>query len=1021
MRERLFSIIIMLLLLNGCTDERIVSLPISAEDYSITFIDLPDSIKSFEGVEWEIPLIVQVNTESGAVVPGVEVNFSVLSGDGEITARNAVTDDIGTVQAVFISIMKPGFNTANINAEALGFASTATIVLQGMTLPRSVILSPEYYRILTLPDQDGIIEIVATVTDSFGVGIPGIDLIASVEALGEDSEAFGFVTDPSPTDSSGLSRLTFHSMGGFGSIVIRCRIDTDESLTDVYGKVELQVDQLVSKVQELRLTANPSFLEPSVDSIAFSTLRVSARDEEYVGLPGLPLVFSSNVGLVEHETITDSNGSAEVIFSSNHEYGTALVTATVPGTGIRTQTEIIIQNPVPEPFTLEIFTDRKMIFADDGRTTANITAVLKDANSHPVPGQSLQFSATHGAVASPQTTDESGIARTVLTDTGIPSRNESGQPDSAVVTVLHPQTGSSDSAGVMISPFGLVDMIYLTAGVNQLIAGSGDSTLISAKCNSSSRMPSPAGTVIRFYSRFGSFSISEVEITGDQGSAETMYHPGNQMTTDTLWAAFFSEGDTLVSNRLSIQLVSGIPDRIDILAEPDSLLAGDRDAQSAVTATVLDAYDNPVRPGMIVRFNTTLGMITSSAITDVNGDAVAWLMSGRTSGTAYVSASTGSQNELVSDTISVDFISAIPYSIELRADPMIIEIGHSSSSTLYATVRDWNDNLITEPRTVRFSMVNEPPPPRGCTIGDTGQVYLSQTRNGIAVASLNPGEQIGGKLIRAVTWPDSLNDPDRIIGVTLSGVMVITGPPFQVDLDVNSFGIDAGGGAWTVEVSARVWDIHRNPVSDRIPVVFTVEPEIANIDNGFTGNIGRNGESVQGLAFSNLIYLSSVTFRELEISAEVATERGLIIGSLDYTLPLQEGQLELSVNPANWMFEEERETAEIECRATLTDGHGIRINNAPILFTTTRARLWWRDTATGRLIEFFPDPAIKMSGIDDQHNSEPPGTSTVYLVAEEEDIFIAGDILETIVQVNARVNGLNVNADPQFVFFTRRE
>ena len=122
-----------------------------------------------------------------------------------------------------------------------------------------------------------------------------------------------------------------------------------------------------------------------------------------------------------------------------------------------------------------------------------------------------------------------------------------------------------------------------------------------------------------------------------------------------------------------------------------------------------------------------------------------------------------------------------------------------------------------------FSLLNEPPPPRGCTIGPVEQTFISRTSNGIAVAALNSGTQIGGKLIRAYTWPDSANDPELIVEVILSTVAVVAGPPFQLDIDVNDDGEDAGGGAWAIEVSARVWDIHRNPVANRIPVVFTVD------------------------------------------------------------------------------------------------------------------------------------------------------------------------------------------------------
>ena len=69
---------------------------------------------------------------------------------------------------------------------------------------------------------------------------------------------------------------------------------------------------------------------------------------------------------------------------------------------------------------------------------------------------------------------------------------------------------------------------------------------------------------------------------------------------------------------------------------------------------------------------------------------------------------------------------------------------------------------------------------------------------------------------------------------------------------------------------------------------------------------------------------------------------------------------------------------------------------------------------------FFPDASRKFTGIVDRQNNEPPGVATVYLRAEEADIFLDPFTLEVTVQINANVEGYNdVQADPGFVFFTR--
>ena len=407
----------------------------------------------------------------------------------------------------------------------------------------------------------------------------------------------------------------------------------------------------------------------------------------------------------------------------------------------------------------------------------------------------------------------------------------------------------------------------------------------------------------------------------------------------------------------------------------------------------------------------------------MNGDAVAQLTPGTQAGLAQITAQTDGNSGPISASATVTFISGSPNQIQLTADPLQIQVagtGGISTSTLRATVRDPNGNLVEAPASVVFELINEPAPPAGCTIGENDQVFVTQTSNGVAVASLNAGQQIGGKLIRAYTWPDSANEPDRIVEVILSTVAVVAGPPFQLDIDVNDDGNDAGGGAWTIEVSARVWDIHRNPVANNIPVVFTVDPEIANIEPGHTGNDGVSGSPTQGLAYAALVYNSVNTFDPIEISAEVQTQRGQITGSREHVLPLQEGELELNVDPANWMFNEDNPDAIIRCWVVLIDGHQIPINNAPILFTSNRSRFSWLDFSNDQLIPYFPEPTRKLTGVVDRQNNENPGQATVFLTAVVDDIFLDPFTLEVTVQVNAQVEGYDeVAADPAFIFFTR--
>jgi len=670
-------------------------------------------------------------------------------------------------------------------------------------------------------------------------------------------------------------------------------------------------------------------------------------------------------------------------------------------------------------YSLTLNTDRVSIWADNGRTFATLTAVLKDENDRGVAGEEIQFSATFGIVQPSAITDSMGRATAVFTDTGIALYDSLWMPYSSVVTARSQARDVSAEVRIMILEPNPVCTINIYVNSRQLTAQ--DSTLFRVTLYCRDGSPAPPGTEVHFYAAYGRFAESMI-ITQGYSGIDNWYFTGNQAVTDTIIISVMSEGDTVCCFMTTFDLISGPPAVVVVRANPTELRTNDPASRSEIIATVMDTRGNPVRRGTYVTFRSTLGTINHSAITDEHGDAIAMLTTGTQAGLAEITATTQGRSGPISARATVVFISGSPHSIELSVDPLeirVAETGGITSSAITATVRDPNGNLIAYPASVVFELINEPPPPAGCTIGGPGrQVARHQTSNGYARAVLNSGEEIGGKLIRAYTWPDSVNQPDRIIEAIFCNVMVVSGPPFQYDIDVDGRGEDAGGGAWSIEVSARVWDMHRNPVADRVSVAFTVDPEIATIDPGYTGNNDRHGRSVQGIAYADLIYHSVNTYSDVEISADVQVPGG-IYTEREYVLPLQQGELTLQVDPANWMFDDENQ-AEIRCWASLMDGHRVLINNAPILFTTSRGRLFWQDFSGDRLVMFYPDPARKFTGVQDEHNNEAPGQATVYLFCSEEDIFIDPFQNQMSVNVEACIENLNVRAEPRFVIFTRR-
>jgi len=1007
-------VFILLVLLYGCTDEQIINAPVEAEGYAIIITDLPEAISAFEGAHREAVFVVMVKTMDDLAAVGKTVKLSVLLGEGEVSPAQAVTDEAGRVQAVYSVLLPHGKKAAQILAYVEGYTTTASIALYGSNRP-AAIRQPERVSVWVDEAASEFVPIDVAVTDSGGVGIPDVNLRVRLKQFDEQTETFGILSPVQPTDADGRTRLTFHTEGIAGKVIVRCEIDdSDILLNDVYAETEISVISRSTPDSRLSVIAECSVLTPHPDSLGVTLITATLCDEKGRPIPNQTIEFSVDLGTIDSIASTNSQGTATVQFNNNYEYGTATIVACAPELDLDAGCCIEIRNPYTGDYTLILNTDRGMIYADNGETSANLTAVLKDQDGQCVSGENIVFTSNHGVVGSPVLTDEMGRAFTTFTDVGLPSLNDDDEPDSAVVTAAFTVKDLTASVNIMIHECSDVDRIDLFANAGS-IPYAGDSTLVQARCYLPYGAPAPNGTVVHFEAVQGTFSERTVTISTDDGIAETYYLPQGLPGRDTLTAYVQTINESVTSNEVLIILEYLPPSITRLTAEPTELVIGDPASFSIITLTILDRLENPVRPGYYISFNTTLGTITSSAISDANGEAIVSLTPRRETGVAIVTAG--------SDTVCVSFISGRPHSIELTADPTEIWVtgGPWITSTLSATVRDRNENLVIQPVWIVFELINEPPPPAGCTFLPGMQTFASQTSNGVAVASLNPGEQIGGKLIRASTWPDSANDPELMIATINNDVAVVSGPPFQLDIDVNDHGIDAGGGAWRIEVSARVWDLHRNPVTETNPVMFTVDPEFANISLGHTGNVGRNGQSFPGLAFTELVYHSEYTFRSIEISGEVQTEQGQIRGFCNHILPLQQGSLTLHADPGNWMFDEDNDEAEIRCWAVLTDGHLMRIDNAPVLFTSSRGRFSWLDSLNDRLVEFFPDPARRLTGLNDLHNDEEAGTATVFLCGTEDTFFLDGDRLEQTVNIDARLDGLEVIAEPVSVILTRRE
>jgi len=967
----------------------------------------------------------------GNALPGMQVSFRTDSpGLGFVDGEHATTDFNGRASRTFTSIVNK-YGLCEISALVGDYSDKTTIEIRPVEAPANVNLTTENPVVKVSQGQNATINLDAVVTDAFRVGVPSTKVAFEALPIEEGAETFGSLSYPDTTNQEGRVTAQFSSLGEYGLLKVKVRVlpsemsgSATEDEDEITAEIFIEVKELTIDIGSLTVRAFPDFLKLSPDTNGESNIRAQVRDVNNVGIPDVRVDFMTDLGALSQSTVTDEAGVATAVFHNNYEAGVATITATVPGTGHLAVEQITIEQSAGATGSLTLNADKEFIYADNGLTYASLTALLSDEDGQALSGKEITFTKTHGTVNSPVLTDSLGIARAIFRDVGSPSYNDQGLRVPAIITARYNPLGLNANVEITIYERNPVASITLQSAAEQMIAGGQNPVTIRATCFLENGNYAPEGTLVRFEVDMGHFSEDAVAVMGNFGVAETQYYPGS-LTGIARLKAYVQNGDeTVESNEVIINLLPGPASTVTVSATPSELITNDPDSFASIIAVVSDTVNNPVAQGTLVRFSTTLGNITPTAITDENGHAEVRLVPELEAGTAVITATveTPSGGE-INGSATVTFISGRPNSIELFADPGQVAVAGTagnSTSTIRAEVRDANGNLVGIQTPVTFELMHEPPEPEGCNFNDHGQSDVSMTNNGIATVSLNAGTQIGGKVIRAYTYRDE--EQQDTVSVVLSTMAVISGPAHSLDIDLNDEGDDADGGAWRIEVSARVYDMHHNPVANNLPVVFSVEPEIASISAGFTGNESWANESEPGLAYATLTYQSSETFSDIVITAAVATQDGQISGEKEHILPLQDGVLELYMDPGNWMFERQRPNDECNIRvwAVLKDGHQALINNAPILFRSEKGMFSWLNFQTGNFELFYPDIVRKYSGVVSEIHNEESGQATVYMIGVMDDFFLEDFSVTASCQIEAYLEGYeDVQADPKFIIFNR--
>jgi hypothetical protein len=670
---------------------------------------------------------------------------------------------------------------------------------------------------------------------------------------------------------------------------------------------------------------------------------ITVFDVNLVGIEGVDVTMKATGGVIGQPAATDANGQTTTLWGSAGDFGSFDIIASVGG---KSDTARVQVNSTESRFgILTVSAYPLVIYADHCRSFASVTATLKDQYGVAQAEKVIQFATPRlGSVNSEATTDSFGIARVTFCDQeGIPSA-----PDSAMIVARYAEWGLADTVYVIIEPEEPVGEINLTVQPDDGVAGK-DSATVRVNVFLENGLRTPDNTKVEFFTDCGTFKKDTVA-TANGVAFNTYYFCPTRGT-----AVVYAQVHDVRSNEFTVTVNPGGPKTVNVQVTPSEVYIGSQDLVS-VTAQVRDTMGNPVFEGALVSFSTTHGSITENAPTDNDGVARATLNPGTQAGNAVVKAWIG----LAVDSTVVRIIAGTANTLNLSVAPPSIQVrgtGGTDQALVEATVLDANQNPVPDGQWITFEIVSGPG--GGININGHGIIDSAQTSGGMAQVTLNAGIYPGLVDLRASTWVEDVE-----IFAHKSNISVVSGPPATISLQPKEVGTDAGGGAWAVEVAAQVRDMYNNPVANNWAVFFSVEPDIASIvsDQVYTGNPNENGDSRPGFAYTQLTWLSSMTFREVIISAECRPPDGTVREDTTFVLPLQEGELNLLCTPEHWHFTDDGDPTRIRCLATVQDGHHVVINGAEVFYFGQRGHFYTASTGGVRADEYISGTPPAESG-----------------------------------------------------------
>lgn len=562
----------------------------------------------------------------------------------------------------------------------------------------------------------------------------------------------------------------------------------------------IEANQNKARVATLSATNNDVY----ADKKTFNTLTINVTDESDNPLTNHQVTFKNEKGSAEFveppQQNTDAYGVATInMVSQVAEENT--ISATLPnGFSQRIIAKFVSDSSTPK--FKQLVADPDTIIAGNSQGST-LTATVTDFHNNPLKDMKVNFVAPGGSQLdnTSATTDQSGIVRVHLTSSKVGSYS--------VDASLEADKNIHQSVTITVVPNREQSVMTLNAGSGSAIANNTNTVILTASVKDVYGHPLPDEDV-KFTlpaSMTGNFTLSSKTARTDANGDAVVTLRGTKAGEFTVTATLTR------NNTVAYQQVTFIGDTNSAQLQPltaslNPIVAGNSTG-STLTATILDAYQNPLKDQLVTFQSNDVTLSGTEVTTNTLGQATV-TMTSNIAGQHNVVVSRKAQasdNKTFSLSVLPDESSAKVISI--TGAEKTITVGENI--TLRILVQDAFNNVIAGQR-VRLSAQ----PTANITIGDTAYT----DNNGYAYVNListQPG-------VYQVTATLDNNSSSKVDVNVANGKLELTSSKPETTVH-NSEGI-------TLTATAR------NARDELMPgqiITFSVTPEGATLSN--TGEI----------------------------------------------------------------------------------------------------------------------------------------------------------------------------------------